>query len=243
MPHVPSNNSRQAVVRIENLHKAYYLAHMELPVLKGLDVSFFDGEYVSIMGPSGSGKSTLLNILGCLDKPTGGRYVLGSDDIATLTDDELSAIRGKRIGFIFQSFNLISQLNILENIEVAMYYQQVPKHQRRQRALMLAERVGLADRVYHRPFELSGGQQQRVAIARSLANDPLIILADEPTGNLDSRSGTEILQMLDELNAQGKTIIVVTHDDHVASRTHRTVHLRDGRIERIVERGVPCSNA
>jgi putative ABC transport system ATP-binding protein len=243
MPYAPDNNSRKVVVRIENLQKAYYLTHMELPVLKGLDMLFYDGEYVSIMGPSGSGKSTLLNILGCLDKPTGGRYLLGDEDIATLSDDNLSAIRGRRIGFIFQSFNLISQLNILENIEVAMYYQQIPKHQRRQRALMLAERVGLADRVYHRPFELSGGQQQRVAIARSLANDPLIILADEPTGNLDSRSGAEILQMLDELNAQGKTIIVVTHDDHVASRTHRTIHLLDGRVERIAERGGTCSNS
>jgi putative ABC transport system ATP-binding protein len=243
MPYAPDNNSRNVVVRIENLQKAYYLTHMELPVLKGLDMLFYDGEYVSIMGPSGSGKSTLLNILGCLDKPTGGRYLLGDEDIATLSDDDLSAIRGRRIGFIFQSFNLISQLNILENIEVAMYYQQIPKHQRRQRALMLAERVGLADRVHHRPFELSGGQQQRVAIARSLANDPLIILADEPTGNLDSKSGAEILQMLDELNAQGKTIIVVTHDDHVASRTHRTIHLLDGRVERIAERGGPCSNS
>jgi len=238
-----AHNSRHAVVRIEDLRKSYFLPHMELPVLKGLDMEFYDGEYVSIMGPSGSGKSTLLNILGCLDKPTGGRYLLGDADIATLPDDDLSAIRGKRIGFIFQSFNLISQLNILENIEVAMYYQQVGKHERRQRALMLAERVGLKDRVYHRPFELSGGQQQRVAIARSLANDPLIILADEPTGNLDSSSGKEILVMLDELNRQGKTIIVVTHDDHVASLTHRTIHLLDGRVERVAERSQPCSNA
>ncbi|MCE5186808.1 MAG: ABC transporter ATP-binding protein [Planctomycetaceae bacterium] len=243
MPCPQPNNSRQAVVRIENLQKAYYLPHQELSVLKGLDMAFYEGEYVSIMGPSGSGKSTLLNILGCLDKPTGGRYMLGEHDIALLSDDELSAIRGRRIGFIFQSFNLISQLNILENIEVAMYYQQVPKHQRHQRAMMLADRVGLADRLHHRPFELSGGQQQRVAIARSLANDPLIILADEPTGNLDSKSGSEILQMLDELNAQGKTIIVVTHDENVAARTHRTVHLLDGRVERVAERGPACSNA
>jgi putative ABC transport system ATP-binding protein len=243
MSEAVAHNCRQAVVRVEDLRKAYYLAHMELPVLKGLDMAFYEGEYVSIMGPSGSGKSTLLNILGCLDKPTGGRYLLGDADIATLTDDDLSAIRGKRIGFIFQSFNLISQLNILENIEVAMYYQQVGKQERRERAMMLAERVGLGDRVYHRPFELSGGQQQRVAIARSLANDPLIILADEPTGNLDTRSGREILVMLDELNEQGKTIIVVTHDEQVASRTHRTVHLLDGRVERVAERGRPCSSA
>ena len=232
-----SDLRRKAVVTIEDLRKSYMLGHMELPVLKGLDLSFYEGEYVSIMGPSGSGKSTLLNILGCLDKPTGGRYLLGDDDVSMLDDNHLSSIRGKRIGFIFQSFNLIRQLNIIENIEVAMYYQQVPKHQRHQRAMMLAERVGLAERVKHRPFELSGGQQQRVAIARALANDPLIILADEPTGNLDSQSGAEILKILDELNDQGKTIIVVTHDEHISSRTHRSIHLLDGRIERIQTNG------
>lgn len=228
---------RKAVVTIEDLRKSYTLGHMELPVLKGLDLSFYEGEYVSIMGPSGSGKSTLLNILGCLDKPTGGRYLLGADDISTLDDNRLSSIRGKRIGFVFQSFNLIRQLNIIENIEVAMYYQHVPKAQRRERAVMLAERVGLGDRIRHRPFELSGGQQQRVAIARALANDPLIILADEPTGNLDSQSGAEILEILNELNAQGKTIIVVTHDESISARTHRSVHLLDGQIERIQSNG------
>jgi len=231
------NHQRETVVTIEDLHKSYMLGHMELPVLKGLDLSFYEGEYVSIMGPSGSGKSTLLNILGCLDKPTRGHYLLGTDDVSTLNDNQLSAIRGKRIGFVFQSFNLIRQLNIVENIEVAMYYQHVPKHQRRQRAVMLAERVGLGDRIKHRPFELSGGQQQRVAIARALANDPLIILADEPTGNLDSQSGAEILEVLNELNAQGKTIIVVTHDEQISSQTHRSVHLLDGQIERIQSNG------
>lgn len=231
------NKTGKAVVTIEDLRKSYHLGHMELPVLKGLDVSFYEGEYVSIMGPSGSGKSTLLNILGCLDKPTGGRYLLGTDDVSQMDDDTLSSIRGLQIGFVFQSFNLIRQLNILENIEVAMYYQHVPKHECRERAIMLAERVGLGDRMKHRPFELSGGQQQRVAIARALANDPLIILADEPTGNLDSQSGAEILEMIDELNAQGKTIIVVTHDEHICSRTHRSVHLLDGKIERIETNG------
>lgn len=232
------NERRQnAVVAIEDLSKSYMLGPMELPVLKGLDLLFYKGEYVSIMGPSGSGKSTLLNILGCLDKPTSGRYLLGDDDVSTLDDNQLSMIRGKKIGFVFQSFNLIRQLNIVENIEVAMYYQHVPKHQRRQRAVMLAERVGLGDRIKHRPFELSGGQQQRVAIARALANDPLIILADEPTGNLDSQSGAEILEILDELNAQGKTIIVVTHDENISSRTDRSIHLLDGQIERIQSNG------
>ncbi|RKY13204.1 MAG: ABC transporter ATP-binding protein [Planctomycetota bacterium] len=232
-----SGRQRKTVVTIEDLCKSYVLGHMELPVLKSLDLSFCEGEYVSIMGPSGSGKSTLLNILGCLDKPTGGRYLLGTDDVSTLDDNQLSAIRGKRIGFIFQSFNLIRQLNIVENIEVAMYYQHVPKHQRRQRATLLAERVGLGDRIRHRPFELSGGQQQRVAIARALANDPLIILADEPTGNLDSQSGAEILEILNELSAQGKTIIVVTHDEQIASQTHRSIHLLDGQIDRIQSNG------
>ena len=231
------DKERQAVVVLEDLRKSYILGHMELPVLKGLDVSFYEGEYVSVMGPSGSGKSTLLNIIGCLDKPSGGRYLLGKEDVSTLNDDQLSSIRGRRIGFIFQSFNLIRQLNIVENIEVAMYYQHVPKQERRQRATMLAERVGLGDRIKHRPFELSGGQQQRVAIARALANDPLIILADEPTGNLDTQSGAEILEVMDELNAMGKTIIVVTHDEHISSRTHRSVHLLDGQIERIESNG------
>jgi putative ABC transport system ATP-binding protein len=221
------------VVIAEDLHKSYFLGDLEVPVLKGLNITFTEGEYVSIMGPSGSGKSTLLNILGCLDKPTQGRYLIGTDDVSTLNDDQLSSIRGRHIGFIFQSFNLISQLNIIENIEVAMYYQHIPKPERRERAVYLAERVGLAGRLKHRPFELSGGQQQRVAIARAMANDPLILLADEPTGNLDTQSGGEILEMLDELNGQGKTIIVVTHDRNVSSRTHRSVHLLDGMIERI----------
>jgi putative ABC transport system ATP-binding protein len=231
-----SSMTRETVVQIENLHKSYQIGTMELPVLRGLDIAFYAGEYIAIMGPSGSGKSTLLNILGCLDKATSGRYLLGSHDVSTMNDNELSTIRGKRIGFIFQSFNLIRQLNIIENIEVAMYYQRIPKNESRQRAIHLAERVGLGDRLKHRPYELSGGQQQRVAIARALANDPLMILADEPTGNLDTQSGREILVMLDELNAQGKTIIVVTHDEYVAERTHRSIHLLDGRIERQIRK-------
>jgi putative ABC transport system ATP-binding protein len=232
-----SHSPSKSVVIAEDLHKSYFLGDLEVPVLKGLNITFAEGEYVSIMGPSGSGKSTLLNILGCLDKPTKGRYLLGPDDVSTLNDDQLSSIRGKRIGFIFQSFNLISQLNIIENIEVAMYYQHIPKQDRRERAVYLAERVGLGGRLKHRPFELSGGQQQRVAIARAMANDPLILLADEPTGNLDTQSGAEILQMLDELNAQGKTIIVVTHDPNISSRTHRSIHLLDGYVERIETNG------
>jgi putative ABC transport system ATP-binding protein len=232
------NSSGDVVVRFENLCKSYYLAHSELQVLKGINLDFRRGEYVAIMGPSGSGKSTLLNLLGCLDRPTAGRYLLDGLDISTMDDDTLSSIRGKRIGFIFQSFNLIQQLNIIENIEIPMYYQQVNKIQRRQRAEELASRVGLGDRLKHRPSELSGGQQQRVAIARALSNDPVILLADEPTGNLDSKSGHEILALLDELQVAGKTIIVVTHDPKVASRTHRCVHMLDGMIERDVVGGL-----
>jgi putative ABC transport system ATP-binding protein len=231
------NSSSDVVVRFEDLCKSYFLAHSELQVLRGINLDFHRGEYVSIMGPSGSGKSTLLNLLGCLDRPTAGRYLLDGLDISEMDDDTLSSIRGKRIGFIFQSFNLIPQLNIIENIEVSLYYQQVHKIQRRQRAEELANRVGLGDRLKHRPSELSGGQQQRVAIARALANDPLILLADEPTGNLDSKSGREILDMLDELHSGGKTIIVVTHDPNIASRTQRSIHMLDGMIERQEIRG------
>jgi putative ABC transport system ATP-binding protein len=232
------NSSGDVVVRFENLCKSYFLAHSELPVLRSINLDFRRGEYVAIMGPSGSGKSTLLNLLGCLDRPTAGRYLLDGLDISEMDDDTLSSIRGKRIGFIFQSFNLIQQLNIVENIEIPMYYQQVHKIERRRRAEELANRVGLGDRLKHRPSELSGGQQQRVAIARALSNNPVILLADEPTGNLDSKSGHEILALLDELQAAGKTIIVVTHDPKVASRTHRVVHMLDGQIERDVAGGL-----
>lgn len=230
-------NSSQAVVHLDDIRKSYYLGHAELPVLKGINLTFSKGDYVSIMGPSGSGKSTLLNLLGCLDRPTAGHYFLGGTDISTMDDDTLSAVRGKQIGFIFQSFNLIPQLNILENIEVPLYYQQIPKPQRQSRAEELARRVGLGDRLGHRPSELSGGQQQRVAIARALANDPLILLADEPTGNLDSKSGKEILGLLDELHGVGKTVLVVTHDPGVARQTHRTVHMLDGIIDRDIYNG------
>jgi len=227
-----SKPSSEAVVELQDIRKSYFLAHTELPVLRGIDLCFSKGEYAAIMGPSGSGKSTLLNLLGCLDRPTGGKYLLGGLDISEMDDDTLSVIRGKRIGFIFQSFNLIPQLNLVENIEMPMYYQQVHKHERRERAVELACKVGLSDRLHHRPSELSGGQQQRVAIARALANDPVILLADEPTGNLDSRSGSDILGLLDELHGAGKTIIVVTHDSNVAKRTQRSIHMLDGKIER-----------
>ena len=192
---------------------------------------FYQGDYISIMGPSGCGKSTLMNILGCLDQPTEGKYFLGDEDTSKMEDDELSTIRGARLGFIFQSYNLIQQLNVLENIEMPLFYQGYSEADSHEIAMGLAARVGLQDRVDHKPFELSGGQQQRVAIARALAVDPLVILADEPTGNLDSKSGAEILNLFDELHDQGKTLIMVTHSDELAERSQRWVRLRDGLVE------------
>jgi len=222
-----------AVLEIEKLCKSYQLGTMELRVLRDIDLAINSGEYVAIMGPSGSGKSTLLNMLGCLDRPTSGSYVLGGQDVSRMDDDQLSLIRGAHIGFVFQSFNLIGQLNIIENIEVPMYYQGYSEHDSAERAIELAEMVGLGDRIKHRPSELSGGQQQRVAIARALANDPLIIIADEPTGNLDSESGSEILNILDNLHKQGKTLIVVTHDEGIAANAELVVRLFDGYIKEI----------
>jgi putative ABC transport system ATP-binding protein len=227
----PMNDS-QYIVNLKNVHKTYMLGAVELNVLKDINISFRKGQFSAIMGPSGSGKSTLLNILGCLDKPTKGSYELDGTDISRFHDDELSSVRGRKIGFIFQSFNLISQLNIIENICVPMYYQNVPEKEGVKKAEKLADMVGLTERLGHRPYQLSGGQQQRVAIARSLANDPSIILADEPTGNLDSKSGTEILNILDSLHQQGKTVIMVTHDNEIVSRAHSVIHLLDGEIDR-----------
>jgi putative ABC transport system ATP-binding protein len=220
------------ILVMERLCKSYELGTMELKVLRDIELTINNGDYVAIMGPSGSGKSTLLNMIGCLDRPTSGDYWLGGQNVSLLDDDQLSLIRGARIGFIFQSFNLINQLNVVENIEVPMYYQGFSEHKSAERARELAEMVGLAERLDHRPSELSGGQQQRVAIARSLANDPLIILADEPTGNLDSESGSEILKILMDLHKKGKTLIVVTHDESIAENAGRVVELFDGRIRR-----------
>ena len=220
-----------AILVMKQLCKNYLLGTVVLRVLREIDLTINSGEYLAIMGPSGSGKSTLLNMIGCLDRPTSGEYMLGGQNVSELEDDQLSLIRGSRIGFVFQSFNLINQLNIIENIEVPMYYQGYSEEESAERAEELATMVGLGDRFSHRPSELSGGQQQRVAIARSLANDPLIILADEPTGNLDSESGAEILAILENLHEQGKTLIAVTHDEGIASGAERIIHLLDGRIK------------
>ncbi len=220
-----------AIVRFEDVVKVYRpAAGVEVPALRGISFTLLRGDYAAIIGPSGSGKSTLLNILGCLDRPTSGMYWLDGEDVSQLDDDELSDIRGRRIGFIFQSFNLIPTQTVLENLETPLFYQGVKARERHDHALSLIEKVGLADRAEHRPHELSGGQQQRVAIARALANDPAIILADEPTGNLDSATGRAILDLLDELNAAGRTIIIVTHDPNVAKRCGRTIELRDGQV-------------
>jgi len=219
------------IVQFENVRKNYQMGLVTVEALRGVTFGIEAGGYISIMGPSGCGKSTMLNLLGCLDRPTAGRYFLGGDDVSQMDDDALSAVRGARLGFVFQSYNLIQQLTVVENIEIPLYYQDCPEVESRTRARDLATRVGLEERLDHKPFELSGGQQQRVAIARALANDPLVILADEPTGNLDSTSGAEILKLFDELNAQGKTLILVTHDPSVAEHAHRAICLRDGQIE------------
>lgn len=222
------------VASVQNLSKIYRKpgTTVEVAALRSINIDFKEGEYTAIMGASGSGKSTLMNILGCLDKPSSGSYILGNEDISQMEDDRLSEIRSRRIGFIFQNFNLIQQLTVLENLEVPMFYQGVPPAQRRRRAEELAERVGLEQRLDHRPMQLSGGQQQRVCIARALVSDPLIVLADEPTGALDSKTGQQILALFDELVATGRTILMVTHDPTVAHRCHRVIQLHDGSIVR-----------
>lgn len=216
--------------RMRDVTKEYYLDGGTVRALRGVTIDVPESDYVAVMGASGSGKSTLLNLLGCLDRPTSGTLVLGTEDVSRLSDDQLSEIRASRIGFVFQSYNLIAQLTVLENIEVPLYYQGRLTGQARHRCHELADMVGLGDRLNHRPPQLSGGQQQRVAIARSLANDPFFILADEPTGNLDSVTTVEILDLLGQLNQQGKTVIMVTHEADVGRRAKRIVRLMDGQV-------------
>ena len=217
--------------RLVNLKKDYVLKGETVHALRGVTFDVPTGDYVAIMGPSGSGKSTLLNVLGCLDRPTSGALFLGDDDVSLMNDDQLSRTRATSIGFVFQSYNLIPQLTVVENIEVPLYYQGRLTPEDRERCLRLAEMVGLGDRLSHRPTQLSGGQQQRVAIARSLVNDPYFILADEPTGNLDTKTSIEILTIFEQLSNAGKTIIIVTHEDDVSLHTKRIVRLRDGLVQ------------
>ena len=225
--------SSEPIIKIERIERKYSMGDdIEVMALNGVNVDIHQGEYVATMGPSGSGKSTMLNLLGCLDRPTAGSYWLGGEDVARMADDALSDVRGRRIGFIFQSYNLIAQLTVLENIQVPLFYQGKSMQESYDRCVELAELVGLGDRLTHRPNQLSGGQQQRVAIARSLVNDPLMILADEPTGNLDSKTGLEVLDLIDDLNDSGKTIVLVTHDNYVAERAHRVIHMKDGKVDR-----------
>jgi len=223
----------ELAARVVDVHKYYDLGPVVVKALRGVTLEIPQGDYIAIMGSSGSGKSTLLNLLGALDRPTKGSYYLGGKDVAGMDDDELSTVRNEMIGFIFQSFNLIAQYTVLENLEVPLLYRRKfgsISASDRQRCIDLAGRVGLGDRLDHRPFQLSGGQQQRVAVARALINDPEIILADEPTGNLDSRTSAEIMQLLSELNDEGRTIIMVTHEDDIASQSRRQIYMKDGLI-------------
>ena len=218
------------IIEAENIVKNYRLGEMDVPVLKGVDLEVQEGEYIALMGPSGSGKSTLMNILGCLDVPTSGRYSIEGRDVGSLSDDELARVRGQRIGFVFQTFNLLARTSALENVELPLHYQGKPA---REAAVAALESVGLSHRADHQPSQLSGGERQRVAIARALVTDPAIILADEPTGNLDSKTGSEILEIIDGLARRGVTVVLVTHDRSVALHAQRIVHLKDGKIERI----------
>ncbi len=218
------------VVRVKNIHKVYKVGKIEVNALRGIDLEIKKGEFVAIMGPSGSGKSTLMNIIGCLDKPTNGEYWLEEHKIETMNDNQLAEIRNKKIGFVFQTFNLLPKATILHNVELPLIYAGVKKNIRKEKAQHLLEKIGLGKRLKHKPNELSGGERQRVAIARALINEPSLILADEPTGNLDSKTGGEIMEIFTNLNKSGKTIILVTHDNEIAKYAQRTIIIKDGKI-------------
>jgi putative ABC transport system ATP-binding protein len=219
------------LIDVQNIKKIYKMGNVEVNALRGVTFDVEKGEFVAVMGPSGSGKSTLMDILGCLSKPTSGNYKLENEEVGNLSDNQLAEIRNKKIGFVFQSFNLLSRTTALHNVELPLIYTGISRKERKRRALAALESVGLADRVNHKSNELSGGQIQRVAIARALVNDPSIIFADEPTGNLDTKSGEEIMNIFDRLNEEGNTIIMVTHERHIAEHARRIIHLRDGVIE------------
>ncbi|GAB2668730.1 ABC transporter ATP-binding protein [Flavihumibacter cheonanensis] len=221
----------ESIIHLEGIHKSYYMGKQAIPVLKGITLDIFRNDYVALMGPSGSGKSTLMNILGCLDSPTMGKYILNDQDVSKMEDDDLATVRNKEIGFVFQQFNLLPRLTAAENVALPLVYAGVPKKQRIEMALEVLSRVGLADRSHHKPNELSGGQCQRVAIARALVNNPTLILADEPTGNLDSKTSVEIMAIFDKIQAGGNTVVLVTHEEDIAQHAHRIVRLRDGLIE------------
>lgn len=218
------------LIEIQNLSKNYIMGEMEVPALIDINLQIRENEYVAIMGPSGSGKSTLMNILGCLDTPTAGQYLFNNLDVSVLGDDALSMMRNKEIGFIFQNFNLLPKLNALQNVEMPLIYAGVKSEERKRSALEALEKVGLSDRMHHKPSELSGGQRQRVAIARALVTKPGILLADEPTGALDSKTGEEIMVLFRQLHEEGNTVIVITHEQEIANHANRTIHIRDGRV-------------
>ncbi len=226
------------LIEIDDLTKVYQMGEVEVRALDGVDLRIAEGEYAAVMGASGSGKSTLMNILGCLDTPSSGGYVLDGEQVSDLNDDELAAIRNRRIGFVFQTFNLLARSDAFHNVELPLIYAGIPGPERKERVRKALDLVGLADRAHHRPNELSGGQRQRVAIARALVNDPSLILADEPTGNLDSRTSTEIMIAFDRISAEGNTVILVTHEEDIAAHARRRIRLRDGRIESDTSDGV-----
>ena len=220
-----------AIIHLEDIQKSYFMGSQALPVLKGINLDIFKNEYVALMGPSGSGKSTLMNIIGCLDSPTAGIYVLNNKDVSKMADDDLAEVRNKDIGFVFQQFNLLPRLTAAENVALPLVYAGIGKKERNERAMAVLAQVGLADRSHHRPNELSGGQIQRVAIARALVNNPAIILADEPTGNLDSKTSEEVMHIFGKIQAAGNTVVLVTHEEDIAGYAKRVVRLRDGLVE------------
>jgi len=226
-----NNTTTHGIIHMEQIRKSYYLGKQELPVLKGISLDIFKNEYVALMGPSGSGKSTLMNILGCLDSPTSGKYSLNGQDVSKMADDDLAAVRNKEIGFVFQQFNLLPRLTAVENVALPLVYNGTSKKERIEKAEFVLGKVKLLDRMHHKPNELSGGQCQRVAIARALVNDPAIILADEPTGNLDSKTSYEIMDILGSIHSDGNTVMLVTHEEDISLYAHRIIRLRDGVVE------------